>query len=292
MTGVPADRWEGATAGDLAGAWGAPEVHLFSRVGSTNDEARRLAAAGAPTGTVVLAERQLAGRGRAGRGWESPAGLGLWLSLVIRPHELDAPGAVPLLVGLTVADALEPFVRPAPLLLKWPNDLLSGSRKLGGILCEAAWEEGRPSHLVAGVGLNLLHRAPDFPHGVRAIATSVAIASGRAPARLEVARAVVSALTATLRGPLDLTPSRLRRLEARDALRGRHVTVSEPTTGARLASGTVLGVSPDGALLLRTPAGVVRSVHTGTVRAAGDPIHDLAPAAVPPGDRRPATDDR
>lgn len=274
MTETALSRWEGATAEELAREWGVPEARLFESVGSTNDLARRLAAGGAPCGTVVLAERQLAGRGRAGRAWDSPAGLGVWLSVVLRPGELASPGAVPLLVGLAVAEALEPFLRPASLRLKWPNDLLAGDRKLGGILCEAAWERERPAHLVAGVGLNVLHSPGDFPVELRGSATSVRIAAGWSPARREVAAAVVGAVAEVARGPLELTPARLSALEARDALRGREVAVTEPSSGDPLAEGTALGVAPDGALLLRTEAGTLRSVHSGTVRP-----------------RRPTTDD-
>lgn len=268
MTEEALPRWEGATAEALARDWGLPGVRLFASVGSTNDVARRLAAEGAPAGTLVLAERQLAGRGRAGRAWDSPAGLGLWLSILLRPGSLPEPGAVPLLVGLAVAEALEPFLLPASLRLKWPNDLLVGDRKLGGILCEGAWEGDRPAHLVAGIGLNVLHAPLDFPAELRGAASSVAIAAGRRPERREVAGAVARALAATASGPLELTPERLAALEARDALRGREVRVTEPTTGAPLAEGTALGVAPDGALLLRTASGAIRPMHSGTVRLA------------------------
>jgi BirA family biotin operon repressor/biotin-[acetyl-CoA-carboxylase] ligase len=266
LTDAPLDRWEGVPAPELARQWEVPEVHLFESIGSTSDLARRLAAGGAPAGTLVLAERQMAGRGRAGRAWDSPPGLGLWFSLVIRPRDLPRPGALPLLVGLAVAEALDPFVRPAAVALKWPNDLLSGGRKLGGILCEGAWERERPSFLVAGIGLNLLHSPGDFPEELRDAATSVRIAAGWSPPRLEVAGAVVRRVLEVARGPLELTTERLAALAARDALRGREIAVTEPTTGEPLAEGTALGVSPEGALLLRTRAGAIRPVHSGTAR--------------------------
>ncbi len=281
MTAEALSHWEGATAEELASAWGLPRVHLFARVGSTNDEARRLAAEGAPPGTLVLAERQLAGRGRAGRAWHSPADLGLWLSLVLRPEELPAPGAVPLRVGLAVAEALDPFLRPASLRIKWPNDLLAGDGKIGGILCEGAWERGRRVHLVAGVGLNVLHAPADFPEGIREAASSVRIAAGRGPDRREVAGAVAVALAGLLGAPLELAPRHLAALEARDALRGCEVTVTEPTTGAPLARGTALGVAPDGSLLLRTEAGAIRPVHSGTVRLASPHPRRFAPPLLP-----------
>lgn len=264
----PAEHWEGRSAAALAAEWGAPEVRLYASVGSTNDVVRRLAEEGAPEGTVVLAERQLAGRGRAGREWESPEGLGLWLSLLLRPAALPAPGALPLRVGLAVAEALDPVLAPARAELKWPNDLLCEGRKLGGILCEAVWEGAGPAFVVVGVGVNLLHLPADFPPELRGGATSVRIASGRAPDRGQVAAAVVRALGALRRGTVELSPAGLAAIQDRDALRGREVVVREPATGAPLAEGTALGVSLEGALVLRTRAGSLRSIHSGTVRLA------------------------
>lgn len=268
MTSLPLERWEGEAADALAARWGVPGVRLFATVGSTNDEARRLAAQGAPSGTVVLAERQVAGRGRAGRGWDSPAGLGLWLSVILRPGGAGLAGTAPLRIGLAVARGLDPFLGAGAARLKWPNDLQAGGRKLGGILCEGVWEPGGLAYLVAGVGLNVLHAPADFPPEIREGATSVRIAAGREPSRREVASAVVPALGALVGDPLELSPGDLAELEARDALRGRRVTVREPVSGAPLAEGTALGVSAEGALLLRTPAGVLREVRSGTVRLA------------------------
>ena len=98
------ERWEGSTALELAERWQVPQVVLLSEVGSTNDFARSLAADAAPVGTTVLAERQLSGRGRSGRAWDSPPGLGLYLSFVARPAP-DALPTYPLRVGLAVARA-------------------------------------------------------------------------------------------------------------------------------------------------------------------------------------------
>jgi hypothetical protein len=140
-----ADAWEGATAATLAAAWGVPAVHLFETVGSTNDAARTLADAGAPHGSVVLADAQTAGRGRSGRGWSSSPGLGVWMSMVVRPVASPAPGLLPILVGIAAAEALDPFVQPLRTGIKWPNDLHLAGRKLAGILCEGSWAAGIPA---------------------------------------------------------------------------------------------------------------------------------------------------
>lgn len=267
----PAGRWEGASAGELAARWGIPAVHLFERVGSTNDVARALAAEGAPSGTAVLAEEQVAGRGRGGRGWSSPPGLGIWLSVLLRPAALPAPGLLPLRVGLAAAEALDPFAAPAPVRVKWPNDLLLAGGKLAGVLCEGSWEGAHPSFVVVGIGVNVGHAPDDFPAEIRPHATSLRIASGWTPPRAEVAGALVRAVCGLPRElPRELDPREAGALAGRDALRGREVVVAR-APGAPALRGTALGVTPDGALLVRTAEGEIHPLRSGTVRLAPPP---------------------
>ncbi|HEX5723886.1 MAG TPA: biotin--[acetyl-CoA-carboxylase] ligase [Longimicrobiaceae bacterium] len=273
MTEQRAGRWEGAGEAELARAWDVPAVHLYARAGSTNDVARALAEAGAPAGTVVLADEQSAGRGRGGKGWASAPGLGVWMSLVLRPAALPAPGLLPILVGLAAAEALDPFVRPARVAIKWPNDLQLAGRKVGGILCEGSWDAARPGAVVAGIGINVLHAPDDFPPEVQPLATSLRIAAGWSPPRAEVAGALVRALVpAVTEPPAQLAGALLEAMRGRDALAGRPVHV----TGARALAGTALGVTPSGALLVRGEDGVLHTVTSGTVRAAG-PAHAHRP---------------
>ena len=269
MTDQLAERWDGLAAREVGERCGVPAAHLYAVVGSTNDVARALAEDGAPSGTIVLAEQQTAGRGRGGKGWASDPGLGIWLSIVVRPASLPAPGILPVLVGLAVAEALDGFVPAAAVQVKWPNDVYVGGRKAGGILCEGSWDGERPAYVVAGIGLNVLHEATDFPDDVRTTATSLRIAAGRAPRRADVAAAVVPAvLRAVSAPPVRLSGTTLDRLRARDYLLGRPVVV----TAGDDAEGIAMGVTPEGALLLRTTAGVLRTVKAGTVRPTGDRV--------------------
>ena len=244
-----------------------PAVHLFQQVDSTNTVARDLAAGGATSGTVVLADAQSAGRGRAGRVWQSPGGLGVWFSMIYRPCELPNPALLPLLVGLEVARELDRFVSPKQLDVKWPNDLLVGGRKAGGILCESTWDERGPAFVIVGVGVNVSHRDAHFPPDLRETATSLYLVSGSEAERVEVAAALVRATRSAFSrlGPL-LSEAALTDLGARDALAGRPVFV----TGSGDADGhaTALGIAPDGALLLRSEGGALRRLRRGTVRAA------------------------
>jgi BirA family transcriptional regulator, biotin operon repressor / biotin---[acetyl-CoA-carboxylase] ligase len=266
VSAAPVAAWEGATADALAAAWGVPAVHLFATVGSTNDAARTLADGGAPHGSVVLAEAQTAGRGRGGRGWASSPGLGVWMSMVVRPATLPAPGLLPILVGIAAAEALDAFVRPLRTGVKWPNDLHLAGRKVAGILCEGSWDAEGPGAVVAGIGVNVLHAPDDFPAEVRETATSLRIAAAWRPQRAEVAGALAGAMMRALaRPPAHLSGAALQALHDRDVLRGNHVAV----TGARELEGTAMGITPAGALLVRTAAGVLRTVHAGTVRRTG-----------------------
>jgi BirA family biotin operon repressor/biotin-[acetyl-CoA-carboxylase] ligase len=174
-------RCDGFNAGLLC----AHGIHYFPRLGSTNDQARRLAEDGAPGGTVVLADAQSAGRGRRGRAWHSPPGKGLYFSLLLRPPEMSPPAAAPLTLAAAAAAARK--LRQStgvPVAVKWPNDLLVGAKKLGGILTEARCNERALLYIVLGMGLNVNHRAEDFPPELRGSATSLYLERGIAFERI------------------------------------------------------------------------------------------------------------
>lgn len=224
--------------------------------GSTNDDARSLARSGAPQGTVVLASRQTAGRGRLGRAWESPAG-GAYFSAVLRPKVGPADAAsLALVVALGAARGLEKLgVRPS---LKWPNDLLLEGGKLAGILLEMAAESDRVEWVVAGMGLNVRRSEGSPPEAaylsdavpdVRIAQATAAVLDGIAGAYGEWAAAGFVAL--------------LDEYQQRSILTGRDVTVSA-VDGRVLAEGRVLGVDAEGRLRIEAPEGE-RSIAVGEV---------------------------
>lgn len=241
--------YDGVDGATLASSLRLPRVELFASIGSTLDVAHELAASGAPDGTLVLADAQTAGRGRLGRSWQSEAGRGIWLTLVERPSDPEALDVLSLRVGLAAATALDAFA-PAPISLKWPNDLYVGDRKLAGILVEARWKNGRLDWIAVGFGLNV--RPP----------SDVPAATLRPEAsRLEVLRSLVPALRAAVahRGRLD--DDELQSFASRDRARGRGCR--EP------GEGTVVGIAADGALVLDTPAGR-RTFRSGSLVLIGD----------------------
>jgi len=140
---------------------------------STNDLANAMALQGEEAGTVIIAEEQTAGRGTRGRVWHSEKALGLYFSVILRPRKRDM-SLLPLVAGLAVRDALSE-TEELPVVLKWPNDLICGGKKLGGILCEASFLGNAISHMVLGVGLNVNHDREDFPANFRSQATSLKI---------------------------------------------------------------------------------------------------------------------
>ncbi len=238
--------------------------HYLDRADSTNAVLAKLAARGAPEGTVVVAEQQGAGRGRMARGWHSPPGVGLYCSILLRPRvEVARVTSLPLVAGLAVADAVAPHLPVAsPPAVKWPNDIWAGGKKLCGILCELEAETDGVHHVIVGIGLNVNFTARDFPPDLRRTATSLRLAGGGVVSR----PGLLAALLLRLETDVDqwqregLAPF-LPRLRACDALAGRTVTIDrvsgEPLTGV------ADGVYADGALRLRLPDGREEAVYSG-----------------------------
>ena len=158
------------------------DINWLRTTGSTNDAAARLAALGAKEGTTVVAEAQTSGRGRHGRTWFSPAGAGLYVSIVLRPSK--GPGLrLTLAAGVAVAEALR-AATGLPAELKWPNDVMIGRRKVAGILAESAWHADALSSVVLGFGVNL--REASYPAELAARVTSIEAETSRPVDRAQV----------------------------------------------------------------------------------------------------------
>jgi len=236
--------------------WGLPHFEVHDELSSTNDRVRVLAEEGASAFTTVIADTQTAGRGRGGKYWESSAGLGLWMSFLLRPVDGGDSSLTPLLVGLGTARAIEALCPGSQPRIKWPNDVFVNDRKVCGILCEGVG----PDAVVVGVGVNVHQRQEDFPADLSDRATSLLAAgcSGQSLARMagEVLRQ-----TRLLVEPLpELLDEGLRNeLGKRDALAGRMVRTEAGQEG------TAIGVADDGALLIQSD-GVCHTVRGGWIR--------------------------
>jgi BirA family biotin operon repressor/biotin-[acetyl-CoA-carboxylase] ligase len=236
-------------------------IVVLQSTASTNDDARRLAADGAPEGTVVLAERQSAGRGRRGRTWESPDGLGLYLSLLLRPDEPpERLGRYPIAAAVAVCEACRAFAGDR-VGLKWPNDVLAGGRKLAGVLAEMRHGDSG-AELTLGIGINVEQGADDLPGALRVWATSLRLLGGGvAVERESVAATLLETLASTLeslrRGGWHGVAERFLRY-APDA-QGKRVRL------AAGGEGVTRGLDPSGALRVATGDGIVLVHGTDSV---------------------------
>jgi BirA family biotin operon repressor/biotin-[acetyl-CoA-carboxylase] ligase len=255
-------------------------IQYFDSVGSTNDEAARWAAQGAPDLALVVAEEQTAGRGRAGRHWYTPRGTGLAFSIVVYPT-LEDSGSVSRMTALgalAVCDVLKNRYH-IPAKIKWPNDVLVGEKKVAGVLVEAQWTGDQLGSLILGIGINVapasvedaLAREPalHFP------STCVESALGRPLDRMELLYAVLAGIL-RWRSRL-IAPDFLRAWEANLAYRDEWVQVipsgntgelsqTEGKAPSPIQEGQVIGLSNDGSLKLRTRTGEILILQFGEVR--------------------------
>lgn len=230
--------YDGLTGGALAARLGLAACEVHAQCASTMDLAHAAAGRGAPAGTLILANEQIAGRGRGGRRWTSAPGDGVWMTLIERPRTPAGFDVLSLRVGLALAAALDD-VAGTRIQLKWPNDLYVRGGKLAGILIEARWRDRSVEWVAIGVGLNVVP-ARDVPDAqgladgvTRLAALDCAVPAVRAAAARE--------------GPLDA--DELARFAARDLAVGRRAV--QP------ADGVVAGVDAEGELLVDTPSGRV-----------------------------------
>lgn len=239
------------------------EVKRLASTASTNADLAALARKGeAREGLVLVAERQTAGRGRQGRSWFSMPGRCLCFSLLLRPKVAPPLAAtMPLAIGSAVADTIAPLLAPAKVAVKWPNDILVDGRKICGILCEMGATAEAVDYIVAGIGLNVNLDAADLPDELAAQATSMSLAAGRKFDLKRLLDALLASLGETYGRWQEHGLEAVRtQLDARDALRGRHVTIR--LAGPPL-SGTCEGIAASGALLLRLGDGTLREVFSG-----------------------------
>ncbi len=244
----------------LATKWAGRPFEVHASLPSTNDAVFERAAAGAAPGLAIAADAQSAGRGRRGRTFDSRAGLGLWTSVLLRPpaDPANAP-RLSLIVALAAARAIDAECGTKSLL-KWPNDVRAGGRKVAGILVEARTAGSSPI-VVAGIGINVHHRPEDFPPDLRGAAGSLRAVARRAVDRSALAARLFAELEAALdaedRGAVDL----VREFRERDAFDGREVVVH--TEAAAPIAGIAAGIEEDGRLRVRLEDGTVAAFRNG-----------------------------
>jgi BirA family transcriptional regulator, biotin operon repressor / biotin---[acetyl-CoA-carboxylase] ligase len=239
------------------------DIRVFQETTSTSDVVEKLARDGVKEGAVVFAESQTKGRGRMGRRWVSPAGKGLWFSVLLRP-QLRPQEATRMTVATAVAVGRAIQLQTGLLTaIKWPNDLLIGGKKVAGILTELAADPDQIKHLIIGIGLDANLTLSDLSADLRPIATSLRIVLDHPVDR--------PALAARILKELDVEYRRVCRgqfaavadeWESRCSTLGSRVTVN---IGPRLVEGLAESLDDDGALLVRTQHGRIERIIGGDV---------------------------
>jgi BirA family biotin operon repressor/biotin-[acetyl-CoA-carboxylase] ligase len=244
---------------------------VFNRITSTNDFLKRLGRRGAEAGALVLADHQTSGRGRLGRRWQSPPGMGLWFSLLLRPDlRAETSGVLSLAIAAVVASTLS-SVGERSFQVKWPNDIFYDDRKVCGILCEAqissktngGTRDHKLDYVVAGIGVNVNQRAEDFHPDWRERATSLAMIAGhpcdRQKVLVELVRHLDVALFANLKKNLPALLSSWRSLCPE---LGKPVTLRQPKA---MIQGVFENIGDGGELILRLKNGQKKIYSAGDV---------------------------
>ena len=243
-------------------------LHWFDTIDSTNARAKAMAAAGAPHGTVLIADAQSAGRGRLGRTFQSPAGSGIYMSVILRPRcspsdlmHLTCAAAV------AICDAVEITMNFRPGI-KWINDLVYGGRKLAGILTELSIDPKTAlvDYTVVGIGINCAQGSEDFPPELKDMACSAAMITGRSIDRSRLAAGMVRALEKMSRNLFSDQSETMARYRQDCVTIGAEVAVIR---GQDRQYGKALDVNDDGSLLVAFADGHTAPVNSGEVSVRG-----------------------
>ena len=246
--------------------WAGGRTVYFDATDSTNVQAKRLAEAHAPHGTLVVSDRQDGGKGRRGRSWASPSGVGIWMSLILRPE--IAPSSASMLTlaaALAVREGIQEETGLSPLI-KWPNDLVLNGKKICGILTEMSTELMEIQYVITGIGINVNQR--EFPSEIRDTATSLSLEAGRCFRRSSLIAAILKAFekdyAAFLKtGDLSLL---LEEYNACLVNRGKEVCILDPSGEYRAVAE---GIDESGSLLVTLPDGTRREIISGEVSVRG-----------------------
>lgn len=243
--------------------------HLISYdcIASTNDAAKIMAKDGAPEGTVIVAKAQTAGRGRLGRSFHAPAGLGLYFSVILRPDcrpeklfHLTCAAAVASCNAVQDACGYRPQI-------KWTNDLVAGKQKLGGILTELSVNSGgMVDWAIIGIGINCRHQRVDFPPELQDMATSLLQVTGQDISPAKLAAHLMNALL-QMRHSLFSEKEKILHTYRQDCMTLRQEVVL--IRGEEKRYGTALDIDADGSLVVRFEDGSIQSVQSGEISVRG-----------------------
>ncbi len=245
--------------------WLGKRLIYLQSVDSTNTEIKRLAQNGAEHGTVVVAEQQQTGKGRLGRVWSSPKGTGLWFSILLRPQIAPSQVAgITLAAGLGVCKAVRRYTG-VNALIKWPNDIVIGRKKICGILTEMTAEADRIEYAVVGIGVNV--NTKEFPYEIQCKATSLAIETGCDIKRKELFKEILADTEKYIDSYLtNLEADIIDEYTGLCVTLGRQVTI---TRGKTTLNGTAVAIGGEGDLVVKINDSENISVNSGEVTVQG-----------------------
>lgn len=242
-------------------------MHWYCTIDSTNTQAKKLAAAGAPHGTVLVAGHQQAGRGRMGRSFSSPEGSGMYLSVILRPNcTPDRLMHLTCAVAVAMCQAVEDVTALRPGI-KWINDLVIGKRKLGGILTEMSISPGSGvvDYAIVGVGINCTQQQTDFPAQLQSIATSLAM-EGFCVSPAALTAAAIHRLWQMDQQLLEEKVRWMEKYKENCITLGQQIMLNRAD---QIRYGTAIDLDDDGALVVRFPDGCVETVSSGEASVRG-----------------------
>ena len=243
-------------------------LYWFDTIVSTNDRAKEMAQNGAAHGTVLIAAQQTGGRGRMGRSFHSPAGKGLYLSVILRPGcNAEKLMHLTCAVAVAVCQAVENVTGYRPGI-KWINDLVAGKQKLGGILTEMSVDPktGNANYAIVGIGINCNHTPEDFPPELREIATSLLTVTKQPVNVAKLAAATVEALQ-KMNGELITEKNSVMHIYRQNCITlGQEIVV---VRAEEKRYGTALDIDENGGLLVRFADETTETVNSGEVSVRG-----------------------
>jgi len=242
----------------------AKDIYCFDSIDSTNNEAKRSALRGAPNGSLFVAEQQTGGKGRLGRSFSSPGGVSLYFSILLRPEDAAVNvGSLTLIAGLAVCEAIRGYTG-LNAVIKWPNDVVIGSRKVCGILTEMSAEVERIEFLVVGIGVNVNNT--EFAKELEAKATSLYLESGEKFRRIGLLKEILKKFEVFLKSTAAGNMEFLGEYKKYCVSLGRRVSF---TREGKQFTGTAVNISPKGELIVKLDGGGLVTVFSGEVCVQG-----------------------
>lgn len=239
----------------------------FDEIDSTNNYAKKIGNEGCEHGTVIIAERQTGGRGRIGREWKSYNNQGLWFSVILRPDmEPEQVQIITLAASVAVVEGINKY--PGIVCgIKWPNDIITGSSKLAGILTELSAEPGHTNYVVVGIGINVNQEADDFDGEIKNKARSLRMLTGEKISRVKLLESILESFEEIYQLMLEgNTREIISRWSSCSVTLGREVKIVSRNIEY---IGIAQAIAPDGKLIVKCNDGSLREISAGEVQVRG-----------------------